>query len=217
MNRMAQDATTATRMPWQRIIRENVLLALPFQVVFIVLPFILKAAGVADIKPPLALLLVPTLWVTGVLGALVRIPFPRMLQLHYFVFISIGPFAGSSLGVYGDVFDWDKVVHFDSGIMLAWLAMWVLRESELRGWAPMRPWMSLVFIQLVPMAFAAAWEICEFTADHTIGTHAQANNFDTMTDIIAGTLGGLVSLLVIWWFRRPRTLLPPSLLKPEQR
>jgi uncharacterized membrane protein YjdF len=213
---MTPEATT-TGVRWQRIVRDNVLLALPFQIVFIVLPLILKIAGVPAIKPGLALLLVPTLWVTGVLGALFRAPFPLMLQLHYFFFISIGPFAGSALGVYGDILRWDKVVHFDSGIMLAWLAMWVLRESELRGWAPMRPWMALLFIQLVPMAFAAAWEICEFTSDHTIGTHAQANNFDTMTDIIAGTLGGIVSLLVIWWFRRPRTLLPPSLLKPEQR
>ncbi|WP_052226333.1 DUF2238 domain-containing protein [Microbacterium mangrovi] len=204
-------------VPWRRIVRDNVLLALPFQVVFIVLPFVLVAVGAPHIKPALALLLVPTLWATGVLGALVRTPLPRMLQLNYFVFITAGPFAGSSLSVYGIIPGWDKVVHFGSGIMLAWLAMWVLRESEDRGWPPMRPWMSVVFIQLVAMSFAAAWEICEFISDHTIGTHAQLNNLDTMGDIIAGTLGGAVSLLVVWWFRRPRTLLPTSLLKPGQR
>lgn len=212
---MTEQATAV--VPWRRIVRENVLLALPFQIVFIVLPFVLVAVGAPHIKPALGLLLVPTLWATGVLGALVRTPLPRMLQLNYFVFITAGPFAGSTLSVYGLIPGWDKVVHFDSGIMLAWLAMWVLRESEVRGWAPMRPWMSIVFIQLVSMSFAAAWEICEFISDHTIGTHAQLNNLDTMGDIIAGTLGGAVSLLVIWWFRRPRSLLPPSLLRAEQR
>ena len=204
-------------VPWRRIVRDNVLLALPFQIVFIVLPFVLVAVGAPHIKPALALLLVPTLWATGALGALVRTPLPRMLQLIYFVFITAGPFADSALSVYGIIPGWDKVVHFGSGIMLAWLAMWVLRESEVRGWPALRPWMSLLFIQLVAMSFAAAWEICEFIADHTIGTHAQLNNADTMGDIIGGTLGGLVSLLVIWWFRRPRTLLPPSLLHPVRR
>jgi len=208
---MNESSPASTRAPWRGILRENVLLALPFQVAFIVLPVALKAAGAPDIKPDLALLLVPTLWVPGVLGALVRLPLPRMLQLHYFVFMTIGPFGGSALAVYGLIPHWDKVVHFDSGILLAWLAMWTLRESEVRGWPAMRAWMSIVFIQLVPMAFAAAWEICEFASDHTIGTNAQLSNTDTMGDIIAGTLGGVVSLLVIWWFRRPRTLLPPSL------
>ncbi|HKT55308.1 MAG TPA: DUF2238 domain-containing protein [Microbacterium sp.] len=213
---MTGEASSVT-VPWQRILREAVLLAMPFQVVFIVLTLALDAAHVPHVKPALALLLVPALWVPGAIGLLVRFPMPRMLQLHYFVFMSIGPYAGSALAVYGLIPGWDKVVHFDSGIMLAWLALWTLRESELRGGAVLRRWMSLVFVQLVAMSFAAAWEICEFIADHTIGTHAQLNNADTMGDIIGGTLGGLVSLLVVWWFRRPRSLLPPSLLKPAQR
>lgn len=133
--------------------------------------------------------------------------------MHYLLFILAGPYAGSALNVYRAIDDWDTLVHFDSGIMLAWLGMLAVCRAEERTGIALPMWFSLVVIQAMPMAFAAAWEICEFVSDLTIGTVAQGGLVDTMTDIIAGTLGGLVAIALLALLRRPRTLAPHSLLR----
>ncbi len=62
------------------------------------------------------------------------------------------------------------------------------------------------------MAFAAAWEICEFGSDIILGTASQHGLSDSMTDIIAGTLGGVLAIILLLITRRPRSLAPASLL-----
>ena len=54
-------------------------------------------------------------------------------------------------------------------------------------------------------------------SDLTIGTVAQGGLVDTMTDIIAGTLGGLVAIALLALLRRPRALAPHSLLRAVAR
>ena len=56
----------------------------------------------------------------------------------------------------------------------------------------------------VVMAVAAGWEIFEFAGDRVFGGQAQHGEVDTMTDMIAGTLGGVVTLVVARGLRLPR-------------
>ena len=46
-----------------------------------------------------------------------------------------------------------------------------------------------------------------------IGTNSQLDLADTMSDIVAGTLGGLTGIVILVLARRPRTLLPLSFVR----
>jgi uncharacterized membrane protein YjdF len=104
-------------------------------------------------------------------------------------------------------------VHFDSGVMLAWLGMLAVRRAEERAGSFLPVWFSLSIVVAVPMAFAAAWEICEFASDVILGTTSQSGLEDTMLDVVAGTAGGLLAIVLLITTRRPRTVAPLSLLR----
>ena len=74
-------------------------------------------------------------------------------------------------------------------------------------------WFSPSIVVAVPMAFAAAWEICEFASDVILGTTSQSGLEDTMLDVVAGTAGGLLAIVLLITTRRPRTVAPLSLLR----
>ncbi|GAA3638011.1 hypothetical protein GCM10022200_21760 [Microbacterium awajiense] len=206
------DAGAASaRPPRSAFLRRSLLLALPFQAAMIVSAAVLLAIGYPA-QLALALLLVPALWAPALLEVIARTSLPRPLQVHYILFIVAGPFMGSALHVYGWIPDWDTLVHFDSGVMLAWLGMLGVRRVEEHLGVALPVWFGLTVIQLTPMAFAAAWEICEFASDALLATTSQNGLEDTMLDIVAGTLGGLLAISLLILFRRPRTLAPHSLL-----
>ena len=111
------------------------------------------------------------MWAPAAAELVFRTTLPRALQLHYLIFITLGPYAGSALNVYVAIADWDTLIHFDSGVMLAWLGMlWVAAHRGARRASRLPAWFALLVIQLTAMAFAAAWEICEFASDQLIGT-----------------------------------------------
>lgn len=200
----------------QRAARASALLALPFQIGFLVVTLAVALAG-APTDVLVAVLLVPTLWLATVVQVLFSTVLPRSLQLHFLIFMTAGPYAGSALGVYGYIDHWDKLVHFDSGIMLAWAGMVAVRSVEQQLDIVLPCWFALSIAVATPMAFAAAWEICEFTSDHLLGTHAQLGNTDTMGDIISATIGALVTLVVTLAWRRPHSVMPRALAPTRSR
>lgn len=198
------------------VVRRSLLLALPFQAGAVVLALVLSAAGLPA-QVLLTVLLALSMWAPAAAELVFRTTLPRALQLHYLIFITLGPYAGSALNVYVAIADWDTLIHFDSGVMLAWLGMLWVRRMEERVNAPFPAWFGLAVIQLTAMAFAAAWEICEFASDRLIGTVAQGGLDDTMADIMAGTMGGLFAIALLLILGRPRSLAPASLLRAEYR
>ena len=192
--------------------RASALLALPFQIGCVALAVVLSLIGL-DVQPWLAALLVPALAAPTLIELVFRTAIPWPLQLHYLLFITAGPFAGSALNLYWWFPEWDTLVHFDSGIMIAWLGMLFVRRAEERVGAAFPRWFELTIVQLTAMAFAAAWEICEYASDILIGTVSQIDLADTMSDILAGTLGGLTGIVILVLARRPRTLLPLSFVR----
>jgi len=203
--------TTAAAPPIVSRLRTSALIALPFQVVTVALALMLVPLG-WEVELPLTFLLIPVYWVPLFVELVFRTRMPWPLQVSYLAFIAAGSFAGSALHVYWYFPLWDVLVHFYSGLMLAWLGLFIARHAEEQTEAPLPRWFSLTFALLTPMAFAAAWEICEFASDMIIGTAAQHGLSDSMTDIIAGTLGGVLAIVLLLITRRPRSLAPASLL-----
>lgn len=198
-------------------VQRSLLLALPFQAGTLAIAIVLLVIGFPS-QVLLTALLALSMWAPAAAELLFRTTLPRALQLHYLIFITLGPFAGSALNVYAMIADWDTLIHFDSGIMLAWLGMLWVRRVEERVGTPLPTWFGLLVVQLTPMAFAAAWEICEYASDLIIGTNSQNGSLeDTMGDIMAGTLGGLFAIVLLVILRRPRTVAPASLIRAAHR
>jgi len=192
-------------------LRTSALIALPFQVVTVALALVPGALG-AEVELPLTLLLIPVYWVPLGVEVVFRTQMPWPLQLSYLIFIAAGSYAGSALHVYWYFPLWDVLVHFYSGVMLAWFGLFLVRHAEQQTGAPLPRWFSLTVVLLTPMAFAAAWEICEFASDMLLGSASQHGLTDSMTDIIAGTVGGILAIVLLLFTRRPRSLAPASLL-----
>lgn len=89
---------------------------------------------------------------------------------------------------------WDALTHFVSGITVASLAAVVLivvivSSKKIKvptGWIPF-----LIFIAVLTME--GFWEILEFAVDVGVGTAMQHGLSDTMEDIVANVLSGMVA------------------------
>lgn len=200
----------------QRSARASALFALPFAIASLLVVFGLAGLGL-EVETLLGVVLAGTVFVPVLVEIVLRTSIPRALQLHYLIFIVAGPLAGSVLHVYNAIPRWDAYVHFDSGVMLAWLGMLAVRRAEERAGVPLPVWFGLSIVIAIPMAFAGAWEICEFVSDVVLGTTSQSGLEDTMLDIVAGTAGGLLAIALLMVARRPRTVAPLSLLRGGRR
>ncbi len=103
-----------------------------------------------------------------------------------------------SLGLVTDLYNntdwWDNITHFISGITVASLAAVVLivvivSSKKIRVPTPWIPF--LIFVSV--LAMEGVWEMLEFTMDMIIGTSMQHGLSDTMGDIVANSLSGVVA------------------------
>ena len=95
---------------------------------------------------------------------------------------------------------YDKFLHLISGVMIYFFGLIIYVNLTKNN-----EYKKDIFFYLFPLFFSIAlagvWEIWEFSTDLSFGLNAQNNSlFDTMTDIICGTIGAIVSLIIsfIW-------------------
>ncbi|WNS77877.1 hypothetical protein RRU94_05185 [Domibacillus sp. DTU_2020_1001157_1_SI_ALB_TIR_016] len=131
-----------------------------------------------------------------ILALFTRLQFNLPLIVFYFIFLLGSQYFGSILGWYGLGW-WDFFMHAVSGVLLAFTGIalyerFVHREAgnEISSW----------FVALFVLSFAVLggviWEFYEFSMDQFFGMTLQGGgNKDTMEDLIADTLGGVVIAL----------------------
>lgn len=131
------------------------------------------------------------------LALLTKLQFNLPIVLSYLIFLVGSQYLGSIKGWYGLGW-WDTFMHLISGAILAFTAI-ALYERLIHRDAgnDISPW----FVFLFTLSFAALggvmWEIYEFSSDQFFGMTLQGGgNTDTMTDLIADVVGGL--LIAIW-------------------
>lgn len=131
------------------------------------------------------------------LAIIFKLKFNLPIIFSYFIFLIGSQYFGSILGWYGLGW-WDTFMHFVSGAILAFAAI-ALYERLIHRAAggSISPW----FVFLYTLSFAALggvlWEMYEFSSDQLFGLTLQGGgNTDTMTDLIADTVGGLA--IAIW-------------------
>lgn len=119
------------------------------------------------------------------------------MKMAYILFLFASQYLGSIVGLYGNGW-WDTFLHLLSGIFLAFLGFdfFSRLDDDIRTEIPKR--FLFVYIVVFSMAGAALWEMYEFTSDVVLNTTMQGNgNDDTMIDIIAGSLGGILAAFFV--------------------
>lgn len=131
-----------------------------------------------------------------ILALFIRLQFNLPLIIFYFMFLLGSQYFGSILGWYGLSW-WDFFLHVMSGVLLAFAGIALYeRFVHRRVGKGISSW----FIFLFTLSFAALggvmWEIYEFSMDQFFGMTLQGGgNKDTMLDLIADTIGGIVIAL----------------------
>ncbi|PGS51970.1 hypothetical protein COC46_10720 [Bacillus sp. AFS041924] len=128
-----------------------------------------------------------------ILDKFFKIRFTLGFITSYFTFLIGSLCLGSMLRFY-NLGWWDTLLHFLSGTLVAFLAIDLMGKLTTRQ---SRSEMSAGFIFLFVLSFGvfcgAIWEIWEFNMDQFFGTRTQGGgNFDTMTDLIADSIGALI-------------------------
>ncbi|MFP7737725.1 hypothetical protein ACLHDF_31415 [Priestia aryabhattai] len=122
-----------------------------------------------------------------------KLKFNLPIIISYLVFLFCSQYLGSILGWYGLGW-WDTFLHLISGAILAFAGI-ALYERLIHRSAG--EYISAWFVFLFTFSFAALggviWEIYEFSSDQFFGMTLQGGgNKDTMIDLIADALGGLL-------------------------
>lgn len=169
------------------------------------------AAGIVLLSVPLcAWLKGDDVSVSAVAGALaawtVSVIMLRLVKAGDGIFYSVMTFIflASPLGSVIDLYrlwgPYDKIVHFLSGVLIAYIgyeiAVWIASKCKVKDISAIKPLLALTAF-LFAGAAAGIWEIFEFTADKLAGGEMQRGMTDTITDMIAGNGGGLTAALIL--------------------
>lgn len=109
------------------------------------------------------------------------------------IFILLAVFMGRTLKMYNFFPQWDKILHFTSGFVIASIAKQVYQK--LKGDEKNKSLMNW-FIFLFAASSAAVWEFYEFSVDSLLNMSAQNGLGDTMLDMIAGTASALIAIII---------------------
>jgi hypothetical protein len=105
---------------------------------------------------------------------------------------------------YLNIPNWDVLAHTVSGSMLALVGfVLILFIDRIRKWNLDKEGIA-ISVLLIGMAGEYLWEVWEFIIDETIGGSLagkmQADNFDTMTDMIFVLIPSIVIALIAWYY-----------------
>lgn len=154
------------------------------------LPILLVLSSVGGLALSVVLLLVPT-----------RRPHTlRRVESTALAVIVLG-IMGDQFGLYVHVPYYDKILHVIVPLALTY-ALFKLSQATkwVWSWTKVKPFEVGLYVFSIALALGAIWEIYEFVSDLWFGTQQQGGphgaNFDTMTDLIADTLGALIGALI---------------------
>lgn len=100
--------------------------------------------------------------------------------------------AGSILKFYDQFPGYDRVVHFISGLLLGYIGVYIINRVFARLHMESVPVLVVLFAGMFAFFGAGFWEIIEFLTDCVMHMDVQHGNIDTMGDIVAGYLGGVL-------------------------
>lgn len=138
---------------------------------------------------------------------LINVKLTSIIDLTVQVFIFLCLFLGKMCDMYIIFSWWDSFLHFISGIIIGIggiLALRILLPEEV--FFKLSVLVKTLNAFLFSVASSALWEIWEFAGDQLFGFNSQLNSLtDTMIDICACTLGGIIISILIYRFYKKGT------------
>lgn len=115
-------------------------------------------------------------------------------RLVYYLFVFFGYFLGSVVNLYNTTEWYDVLMHFVSGFVIGYFAIFVLKKLNM--YKENNRLFNFIFCLFFAIGAAGIWEIAEFVMDQLMGSnvqhHLDTGVVDTMEDLICGSLGGLI-------------------------
>ena len=112
-------------------------------------------------------------------------------------FVMIAIYLGNVLSLYTYIRNYDKILHLISGVIINIISVIIYFSFSNESRKNVNFKFMITFCIAFIMGCAGAWEIWEFTTDRLFGLQAQLNSLtDTMLDIICGTIGGILCLII---------------------
>ncbi|MBW6408620.1 hypothetical protein [Clostridium weizhouense] len=123
----------------------------------------------------------------------------KIMYMLGLIFIVMSIYLGNVLNIYTFISQYDKILHFVSGIILSVFGFSIYIYFEHKEQNKLNYKFAIIFTLMFSIAMAGIWEIWEFSTDQIFGLTSQHNSlFDTMMDIICGTIGGCLILPLVY-------------------
>ena len=114
------------------------------------------------------------------------------INFIYILFIFMSHFLGVTCELYGQIFWYDKFIHFLSGIITSFIAIYILEKIKNRH----NLLFNILFIIAFSLMVASLWEIFEYLSSYYFNVDPQrvalTGVSDTMKDIIVAFLGSIL-------------------------
>ena len=111
---------------------------------------------------------------------------PVEVHISVTAFAFLGLVLGDGLNFYGKIGWWDSLLHFTSGIILSFIALWLLQMLILRRkYLFMHRALLYIFVVAFSLAVGAVWELCEYTVDDIFHTNNQQYMATTRATIVS--------------------------------
>ncbi len=114
------------------------------------------------------------------------------INFIYILFIFMSHFLGVTCELYGQIFWYDKFIHFLSGIITSFIAIYILEKVKNRH----NLLFNILFIIAFSLMVASLWEIFEYLSSYYFNVDPQrvalTGVSDTMKDIIVAFLGSIL-------------------------
>lgn len=109
-------------------------------------------------------------------------------KLAIISFVFLAHFLGVIVNLYDKLYCYDKVMHFFSGILTAFLSVKIVKSKN--------KYINAILLIIISLAVAALWEIFEYTSSLIFNIDPQktleTGIHDTMQDIIVAFLGSIL-------------------------
>lgn len=126
-----------------------------------------------------------------------KIDLPVELEIATVLFVYASIFLGEVNNFYYRFWWWDLLLHTASAVSLGFIGFMILFILYKSNKIKAMPLTIVVFSFCFSMAFAAIWEIFEFSMDQLFGFNMQKSGLlDTMGDLIVAALGALIASLI---------------------
>ena len=145
------------------------------------------------------------------------LPFSLDLSIVAFIFFTL--FLGSVAHFYDKILFFDKLLHFQSGLVLGatgYILVYILNEHK-KNHLNLSPGFVSLFAIVFSISIGVVWEVFEFTSDLILqSSFWQGEGItDTMLDLIADSVGALVVSVAgyFWMYRHKRLPFTPWLFR----